>query len=128
MEAQDTHFPSGECTITLKDVALQLNLPLDGLVVTGSVVIPGRAQRRQRKIHLSIHPEDAKVPLIVYTMVEKHESDRVMQQTRLPVQSTCLDPESPTSHIYYWWTQGVGNFIKKGHDECPNNVGQKEVQ
>ncbi|MBA0817941.1 hypothetical protein Gohar_028188 [Gossypium harknessii] len=36
------YLSCGECTIALKNVALQLNLPLDGLVVTGSVVVPGK--------------------------------------------------------------------------------------
>ncbi|KAK5818804.1 hypothetical protein PVK06_023749 [Gossypium arboreum] len=31
------HLPCGNCTITLEDVRLQLGLPVDGLVVTGSV-------------------------------------------------------------------------------------------
>ncbi|MFQ6641117.1 hypothetical protein Gotur_016422 [Gossypium turneri] len=29
------HFPCGECTVTLEDVALQLGLPIDGSPVTG---------------------------------------------------------------------------------------------
>ncbi|XP_016732292.2 protein MAINTENANCE OF MERISTEMS-like [Gossypium hirsutum] len=29
------HFPCGECTVTLEDVALQLGLPIDGSLVTG---------------------------------------------------------------------------------------------
>ncbi|KAL2340229.1 hypothetical protein Fmac_008169 [Flemingia macrophylla] len=29
------HFPTGECTITLEDVALQLGLRVDGLPVVG---------------------------------------------------------------------------------------------
>ncbi|KAK5835597.1 hypothetical protein PVK06_011289 [Gossypium arboreum] len=32
------HIPFGECTITLEDVQLKLELPMDGLVVTGSIV------------------------------------------------------------------------------------------
>ncbi|MFQ6622433.1 hypothetical protein Gotur_002053 [Gossypium turneri] len=31
------HLPYGECTITLKDVKLQLGLPVDGSALTGSV-------------------------------------------------------------------------------------------
>ncbi|MBA0753017.1 hypothetical protein Gogos_021016, partial [Gossypium gossypioides] len=31
------HLPCGECTITLEDVQLQLGLPVDGSVLTGSV-------------------------------------------------------------------------------------------
>ncbi|KAH1055493.1 hypothetical protein J1N35_033558 [Gossypium stocksii] len=33
------HLSCDECTITLEDVQLQLELPMDGLVVNGSVVI-----------------------------------------------------------------------------------------
>ncbi|KAH1082033.1 hypothetical protein J1N35_021794 [Gossypium stocksii] len=33
------HFPCGECTVTLEDVALQLGLPIDGSAVTGVTVI-----------------------------------------------------------------------------------------
>ncbi|MBA0770566.1 hypothetical protein Gotri_019185, partial [Gossypium trilobum] len=32
------HLPCGECTITLKDVSLQLNLPVDWDVITGPIV------------------------------------------------------------------------------------------
>ncbi|MBA0707762.1 hypothetical protein Golax_019780, partial [Gossypium laxum] len=34
-ETHAFHLPCGECTITLKDVALQLSLPVDRIVVTG---------------------------------------------------------------------------------------------
>nr|ACD56613.1 hypothetical protein [Gossypioides kirkii] len=33
------HFLCGECTITLKDVTLQLGLPMDGPIVTGAYVV-----------------------------------------------------------------------------------------
>ena len=33
-ETHTFHFPCGECTITLEDVALQLGLPIDGKEVT----------------------------------------------------------------------------------------------
>ncbi|MBA0789455.1 hypothetical protein Gotri_027553 [Gossypium trilobum] len=36
------HLPRDKCTITLKDVALQLSLSVDGLVVTRLAVIPGK--------------------------------------------------------------------------------------
>ncbi|KAG8481336.1 hypothetical protein CXB51_026289 [Gossypium anomalum] len=36
------HFSCDECTITLEDVALQLGLPMDGPIITGSVVIPSK--------------------------------------------------------------------------------------
>ncbi|KAF7803406.1 serine/threonine-protein phosphatase 7 long form-like protein [Senna tora] len=35
-ETHTFHFPQGECTITLQDVALQLGLPCSGYVVTGT--------------------------------------------------------------------------------------------
>ena len=31
------HFPHGECTVTLEDVALHLGMPINGLVVTGTI-------------------------------------------------------------------------------------------
>ncbi|MFQ6660981.1 hypothetical protein Gotur_029291 [Gossypium turneri] len=34
-ETYTFHFPCGECTMTLEDVALQLELPIDGSPVTG---------------------------------------------------------------------------------------------
>ncbi|XP_012453549.1 protein MAINTENANCE OF MERISTEMS-like [Gossypium raimondii] len=34
-ETHTFHFPCGECTVTLEDVALQLGLPIDGSLVTG---------------------------------------------------------------------------------------------
>ncbi|XP_029129889.1 serine/threonine-protein phosphatase 7 long form homolog isoform X2 [Cajanus cajan] len=34
-ETHTFHFPTGECTITLEDVALQLGLRVDGLPVIG---------------------------------------------------------------------------------------------
>ncbi|KAK5824527.1 hypothetical protein PVK06_019303 [Gossypium arboreum] len=41
-ETNTFHLPCSECTITLKDVMLQLGLPVDGLVIMGSVVVPGK--------------------------------------------------------------------------------------
>ncbi|KAA3454207.1 serine/threonine-protein phosphatase 7 long form-like protein [Gossypium australe] len=35
LETHTFHLPCGECTITLKNVALQLELPIDGNAVTG---------------------------------------------------------------------------------------------
>ncbi|KAH1091689.1 hypothetical protein J1N35_018946 [Gossypium stocksii] len=35
------HLPCSECTITLEDIALQLDLPMDGLVIIGSTVVRG---------------------------------------------------------------------------------------
>ncbi|KAA3471034.1 serine/threonine-protein phosphatase 7 long form-like protein [Gossypium australe] len=37
LEMHTLHLLCGECTITLKDVQLQLGLPVDGSVVNGSV-------------------------------------------------------------------------------------------
>ncbi|MFQ6655798.1 hypothetical protein Gotur_026196 [Gossypium turneri] len=34
-ETHTFHFPCGECTVTLEDVAMQLGLPIDGSPVTG---------------------------------------------------------------------------------------------
>ncbi|MFQ6654695.1 hypothetical protein Gotur_025577 [Gossypium turneri] len=34
LETHTFHFPCGECTVTLEDVALQLGLPIDGSPVT----------------------------------------------------------------------------------------------
>ncbi|KAH1046401.1 hypothetical protein J1N35_037185 [Gossypium stocksii] len=31
-----------ECTITLEDVALQLSLPVDGPIITGSAIVPSK--------------------------------------------------------------------------------------
>ncbi|KAK5818930.1 hypothetical protein PVK06_023880 [Gossypium arboreum] len=39
-ETYTFHLPHGECTIRLEDVALQLGLSIDGLVITRSTVIP----------------------------------------------------------------------------------------
>ena len=35
-ECHTFHFPCGECTVTLEDVALHLGLPINGLIVTGT--------------------------------------------------------------------------------------------
>ncbi|MBA0770119.1 hypothetical protein Gotri_018792, partial [Gossypium trilobum] len=39
------HLPCGECTITLDDVDLQLNLSVDGSIFTGSAVVPAKYHR-----------------------------------------------------------------------------------
>ncbi|XP_052479594.1 protein MAIN-LIKE 2-like [Gossypium raimondii] len=39
LETHTFHLLYGKCTITLEDVALQLSLPVDGPVLTGSVVV-----------------------------------------------------------------------------------------
>ncbi|KAK5839397.1 hypothetical protein PVK06_008177 [Gossypium arboreum] len=36
------YLPCDECTITFEDVALQLDLPVDGVVITGVVVVLGK--------------------------------------------------------------------------------------
>ncbi|KAH1055838.1 hypothetical protein J1N35_033903 [Gossypium stocksii] len=36
------HLLCGECTTIFEDVALQLGLLVDGLVITGSAVVPGK--------------------------------------------------------------------------------------
>ncbi|KAH1039932.1 hypothetical protein J1N35_041675 [Gossypium stocksii] len=41
-KAHTFHLQYGECIITLEDVALQVGLPVDGLIVMGSTVIPGK--------------------------------------------------------------------------------------
>ncbi|MBA0655649.1 hypothetical protein Goklo_008108 [Gossypium klotzschianum] len=41
-ETHTFHLPCGECTITLEDVALQFSLPMDGSVVTGAAIVPGK--------------------------------------------------------------------------------------
>ncbi|KAK5818756.1 hypothetical protein PVK06_023701 [Gossypium arboreum] len=38
-ETHTFHLPYSECTITLEDVSLQLNLPVDGDVVSGPIFI-----------------------------------------------------------------------------------------
>ncbi|KAK5812107.1 hypothetical protein PVK06_027518 [Gossypium arboreum] len=42
LETHTFHFPCEERTITLEDIALQLGLPVDWPVVTGSTVIPSK--------------------------------------------------------------------------------------
>ncbi|KAK5824723.1 hypothetical protein PVK06_019506 [Gossypium arboreum] len=39
LETHIFHLPCGECTITLEDITLQLGLPVDGSIVTGSVIV-----------------------------------------------------------------------------------------
>ncbi|XP_040942343.1 protein MAIN-LIKE 2-like [Gossypium hirsutum] len=41
-ETHTFHLPCGKCTITLEDVALQLGLPVDGLVIMGSAIVLGK--------------------------------------------------------------------------------------
>ncbi|KAF1878014.1 hypothetical protein Lal_00041763, partial [Lupinus albus] len=39
LETHTFHFPNGECTITLEDVAYQLGLPIDGKAITGDTTM-----------------------------------------------------------------------------------------
>ncbi|MBA0661623.1 hypothetical protein Goklo_005899 [Gossypium klotzschianum] len=41
-ETNTFHLPCGECKITFKDVTLQLDLPVDGLVIVGSAIVTGK--------------------------------------------------------------------------------------
>ncbi|MBA0609147.1 hypothetical protein Godav_021258 [Gossypium davidsonii] len=41
-EMHTFHLPSGECTITLKGVALQLGLSVNGPIITGLAIVPGK--------------------------------------------------------------------------------------
>ncbi|KAH1038977.1 hypothetical protein J1N35_040720 [Gossypium stocksii] len=98
METRDTtfHLPCGECTITLEDIALQLDLPMDGPIITGSTIVLDKEDLCEFEWMPYANPDiiecvpleflaiqsmwDVNVPLIVYAMVEIHESDRVMRQ------------------------------------------------
>ncbi|KAH1032109.1 hypothetical protein J1N35_044283 [Gossypium stocksii] len=42
VETHIFHLPCSECTITLKDVALQLSLPMDGPIIVGLTIVPGK--------------------------------------------------------------------------------------
>ncbi|MBA0776539.1 hypothetical protein Gotri_011522, partial [Gossypium trilobum] len=129
-ETHTFHLSCGECTITLKDVALQLCLLVDGPTVIGLVVVLGKkdfceeflgkvlnkfqggriAMKWLETNFKELPPNtpnivkeqyarafilrliggilmldksqilDVNMSLIVYAMVEMHESDRVMQQ------------------------------------------------
>ncbi|KAK7271576.1 hypothetical protein RJT34_27598 [Clitoria ternatea] len=46
-ETRTFHFPNGECTITLEDVALQLGIPIDGDAVTGTIPSDLRGRCRE---------------------------------------------------------------------------------
>ncbi|KAF1881540.1 hypothetical protein Lal_00021389 [Lupinus albus] len=37
LETHTFHFPNGECTITLEDVAYQIGLPIDGKAIIGDI-------------------------------------------------------------------------------------------
>ena len=50
-ETHTFHFACGECTVTLEDVALQLGLRVNGMVVTG-VTTPSIAALLQQCEHL----------------------------------------------------------------------------
>ncbi|KAH1091634.1 hypothetical protein J1N35_018891 [Gossypium stocksii] len=41
-ETHTFHLPCGECIITLEDIVLQLSLPIDKSIITGSAVILGK--------------------------------------------------------------------------------------
>ncbi|KAK5793040.1 hypothetical protein PVK06_034175 [Gossypium arboreum] len=48
-------------------------------------------------------------------------------EAEFPIWSISPDLESLASRICYQWRRGVDNFIRRGNDEWPSNVGPKEV-
>ncbi|KAH1073078.1 hypothetical protein J1N35_025406 [Gossypium stocksii] len=44
------HLPCGDCIITLEDVELQLGLPVDRSVITGSVTTPSKEEALLGKV------------------------------------------------------------------------------
>ncbi|MBA0701675.1 hypothetical protein Goari_020596, partial [Gossypium aridum] len=46
-EKHNSHLSCGKCIITRKDVALQLGLPVDELVITESVIVPSKVGLRK---------------------------------------------------------------------------------
>ncbi|MBA0814055.1 hypothetical protein Gohar_019902 [Gossypium harknessii] len=111
------HLQYGECTITLEDVTLELGLPVDVPVVTGSVVtgdwsvvceqllgkVPNKFYGAPIKLKLLeenfeyLHERSSALEIeqyaraynlkliegflmLIYTIVEMHEFDRVMRQ------------------------------------------------
>ncbi|MBA0866074.1 hypothetical protein Goshw_017653, partial [Gossypium schwendimanii] len=103
LEMHTFHPPCDECTITLEDVALQLDLPMDEPVIIRATIVPSKKdlcaallgkvpnkfkggqilmnwlEKNFQKLH-SHATEDAKVLLIVYTTVEIYELNQVMLQ------------------------------------------------
>ncbi|KAK5845985.1 hypothetical protein PVK06_002248 [Gossypium arboreum] len=70
LEIHTFHLSRGEFAITLKEIALQIGLPMDGLAITGLVIVLGKVDFYRamlgkvpntfdggghRTIHLSIH-------------------------------------------------------------------------
>ena len=57
-ECHTFHFPYGECTVTLEDVALRLGLPINGLVVTGTTDLNVQLLQDMCEAWLGARPEE----------------------------------------------------------------------
>ncbi|KAG8485788.1 hypothetical protein CXB51_019133 [Gossypium anomalum] len=90
LETHTFHLSCGKCTITLKDVALQLGLLVDGSVITGLAVISG-------KVDL-FHDNVGKSP-------EQVQSCRPDGKYRFYIL------ESPTHTCSRWWNHGPSYVI-----------------
>ena len=58
LECHTFHFPCGEFTVTLEDIALHLGLPINGLAVTGTTDLNVPLLQDMCEMWLSGRPED----------------------------------------------------------------------
>ncbi|MBA0682125.1 hypothetical protein Goari_023867 [Gossypium aridum] len=128
------HLPCSECTITLKDISLQLGLPVNGEVITGPMAsvywsatcnqligkvlnkfkltwIPYADPRIQECVSAEFLVNhniwQVKVPLIIFATVKIHESNQ-RRYDYLPMREPFLMPNLATSLVYMDWFRHNG--------------------
>ncbi|MFQ6671314.1 hypothetical protein Gotur_035899 [Gossypium turneri] len=103
-ETHTFHLSCGECTITLEDVHLQLGLPVDGSVVTGSIIYGGRIEMVWLRNNFA-------------ELVKDSTKERIERYTRayiLQIVEGILMPDKSQNLVHLRWLLKLVNFRGAG--------------
>ncbi|MFQ6661405.1 hypothetical protein Gotur_029582 [Gossypium turneri] len=75
-ETHTFHFPCGECTVTLEDVALQLGLPINGSPVTGVTSFTDLTALCYQLIGDSPNDDESNFTSLKFTWLKGHRRSR----------------------------------------------------
>ena len=131
-ETHTFHFPIGECTVTLEDVAVQLGVRIDGRPVIGSTSFTRERIEDLCQSLLGIRPEEGDINKSTIRLTWLHDnfneeildnfgpdvSDEILQQFtrayKLQLLGMRLTPDKTTSLIHCKFLPLIENFQEIG--------------
>ncbi|MBA0866835.1 hypothetical protein Goshw_024872, partial [Gossypium schwendimanii] len=123
LETHTFHIPCSECTITLEDVQLQLELPMDGSIVTGSVHIANWrdvCQQLLRRVPETIFGAWIDMNWLIKNFNELNEDSTEVQREQhaqvyiLMIIGGLLIPDKSRNLVHLRWLLKLVNFRKVG--------------